>query len=384
MSRYSASSAGQSGHRFARVFTQPDDLSEDVIRASLASAWDFRACALSYQPVGFGSHHWLAADAAGRQLFLTVHDLTAMLTGSADTAEAAYGRLHTAFECAVSLRRDAQLTFVIAPLPAADGRAVRRLSARYTLVVCPYLADCEPGYEGEFSAEDRPAMVRILAALHRARPLAAPQRCDFALPNADGLRAALARTSERWSGGPYGERARSLLARNAAGVTTLMAAYEELVRQVRQRTSRLVVTHGEPGTWNTLKTPAGFVIVDWDFVQLAPPERDLWALADSDGSVLAAYADATGIAVDAAALALFRMWFDLSEIADYICLFRDTHSDTQDAAESWQNLEVYLRPAERWPQLQLTRSTGLGCALVPAQGGPSVALSWDITCGGRR
>ena len=39
------------------------------------------------------------------------------------TAEAAYGRLRTAFECAVSLRRDVRLDFVIAPLPAAQHAA---------------------------------------------------------------------------------------------------------------------------------------------------------------------------------------------------------------------------------------------------------------------
>jgi hypothetical protein len=337
------------------VFTQPDDLSEDVIRAALAAGWDYRAGALSYQPVGFGSHHWLAADAAGRQLFLTVHDLTAMLTGRADTAEAAFGRLQVAFECAVSLRRDVRLDFVIAPLPAADGRVVWRLSARYTIAVCPYLSDCEPGYEGEFAAADRPAVVRLLAALHRARPLAVPQRCDFAVPHADGLRAALAGMNGRWSDGPYGERARSLLVRHAAELTALLATYEELVRRVRSSPGQLVVTHGEPGTWNTLKTPTGFVLVDWDFVQLAPPERDLWDLAESDSSVLAAYAEATGTTVDPAALALFRMWYDLSEIAGYICLFRGVHADTEDAAESRENLEFYLRPAERWTNLQRTQ-----------------------------
>lgn len=127
--------------------------------------------------------------------------------------------------------------------------------------------------------------------------------------------------------------------------------------QVRSSPGRLVVTLGEPGTWNTLKTPTGFVIVDWDFVQLAPPERDLWDLAESDSLVLAAYAEATGTAVDAAALALFRMWSDLSEIAGYICLFRDVHTDTEDAAESSQNLEFFLRPSERWPHLQLIQAS---------------------------
>jgi spectinomycin phosphotransferase len=337
------------------VRTRPDDLSEDHIRAALAASWDFHAASLRYQPVGFGSYHWLAADAAGRQVFLTVHDLTAMRTGAADTAEAACARLRTAFECAVSLRRDEQLEFVIAPLPAADGRAMRRLSARYTLAVCPYLADCEPGREGEFAAADRPAVLRLLAALHRARPRTAPQRWDFALRNSGGLRAALASTSGPWPDGPYGDRARRLLARHAAGVTALMAAYDDLARQVQSRPGRLVVTHGEPGPWNILKTPDDFVIVDWDFVRLAPPERDLWEMAETDSSVLSAYTAATGRAVDPAPLQLFRMWYDLAEIAEYVCLFRDVHSDNEDAAESWKNLEFFLRPADRWPQLVVSR-----------------------------
>ena len=89
------------------------------------------------------------------------------------------------------------------------------------------------------------------------------------------------------------------------------------------------------------------VIVDWDFVRLAPPERDLWDLAENDRSVLAAYAKATGTAIDFSALALFRMWYDLSEIAGYLDLFRAAHNDTEDTAESWKNLEYFLRPAQR-------------------------------------
>jgi hypothetical protein len=85
-----------------------------------------------------------------------------------------------------------------------------------------------------------------------------------------------------------------------------------------------------------LKTSVGLVIVDWDFVRLAPPERDLWQLAETDRSVLAAYTEATGTAIDYGALALFRMWYDLSEIAGYIELFRAAHDDTEDTAESWK------------------------------------------------
>jgi spectinomycin phosphotransferase len=334
------------------VFTRPGDLTEGQIRAELAAGWNFAAQTLRYLPVGFGAHHWRAADSADRQLFLIVHDLPRMLHSRLDTAEAAFGRLQTAFGCALSLRRDANLEFVIAPVPTLSGQAVRRLSRRYSLAACPYLTDCEPGHEGEFPAADRPAVVRLLTELHRATPAVAPQRCDFGLQNADGLRAAMDSTGERWRTGPYGERARALLARHAARVTALMTAYSELAAGARSRPERFVVTHGEPGAWNVLRTPAGFVIVDWDFVQLAPPERDLWDLAETDRSVLAAYTEATGTAIDSGALALFRMWFDLAEIAEYVTLFRAAHDDTEDTAESWKNLEEFLRPAERWPQLQ--------------------------------
>jgi len=49
------------------VFTRPEDLTEGQIRAELVASWNFAAETLSYLPVGFGSHHWRAADTAGRQ-----------------------------------------------------------------------------------------------------------------------------------------------------------------------------------------------------------------------------------------------------------------------------------------------------------------------------
>jgi len=335
------------------VFTRPEDVTDEQIRAELAASWSFAAETLSYLPVGFGCHHWRATDAAGRQLFLIVHDLSTLLHSRLDTARAAFGRLEAAFGCALSLRRDAKLEFVIAPIPTGSGQVVRRLSERYSLAACPYLTDYEPGHDGDFHAADRPAVMRLLTDLHRASPVVAPPRCDFELQNVDGLQTAIENIGEPWHTGPYGERAHALLARHAAGVTALIAAYGELAAKARSRPERCVVTHGEPGAWNVLKTPAGFVVVDWDTVQLAPPERDLWDLAEGDRSALTAYTQATGTAIDADALALFRMWYDLAEIGCYIDLFRGAHDDSEDAAESWKNLEEFLQPAARWPQLRL-------------------------------
>ena len=113
----------------------------------------------------------------------------------------------------------------------------------------------------------------------------------------------------------------------------------------------MVITHGEPNAANALKIPAGLVLVDWESALLAPPERDLWALAESDPGLLGAYSAATGTAIDTDTLALHRMRYDLAEISLYLRWFRNSHDDTADAAEGWRNLQYFLRPAQRWPDL---------------------------------
>ncbi|HEY3955498.1 MAG TPA: phosphotransferase [Streptosporangiaceae bacterium] len=336
------------------MFTQPSDLPEETLRAALADGWRFGPAALSYQPVGFGSHHWLATDSGGGRLFATVDDLAAKLTSRTDSTDAAFGRLDRAFAAALSLRRDCGLRFVAAPLPARDGQVLVRLQDGYSLVVHRYL-DGEPEGAGRGfrSPAEREAQVQMLAALHGARPAALPLTDDFAVPNRDELAAALRQTGQPWTAGPYGERARNLLAAHAAGLARLLAACEQLASRVAGRPDRMVVTHGEPGAHNTMRTPAGPVLVDWDSALLAAPERDLWDLAQHDRSVLPAYSAVSGTAIDEDALAFYRMWYDLFEIAGYLRLFRERHNDTADAAESWRNLVEFLRPAARWPELFL-------------------------------
>jgi spectinomycin phosphotransferase len=123
------------------VLTRPDDIIDAQIVAELAVGWGFHAETCSYLPAGFGSHHWLAADAAGNLLFLIVHDLAAMLHSPADTADAAFGRLPTAFRCAVSLRRDADLEFVTASANSTIALDLSTLTHRAVLRA----AGCLPG-----------------------------------------------------------------------------------------------------------------------------------------------------------------------------------------------------------------------------------------------
>ncbi len=90
-------------------------------------------------------------------------------------------------------------------------------------------------------------------------------------------------------GGPYAERARQLLLAHAADLEKLTAAYDVLAARIAARPERFVVTHGEPHAGNVMLTPDGLVLIDWDTARLAPPERDLWTLAEADESLLDRY-----------------------------------------------------------------------------------------------
>ncbi len=329
-----------------------------MVSDALYEGWGLRPASLTYQAVGFGRHHWLAVGSGGLKLFATVDDLNERLRDDTDTTSAVFGRLDQAFGSALSLRCDAGLDFVVAPLPGSGGRVLRRLTDRYSLVVHPYLADCQSGQDGEFeSSADRHVVLAMLVRLHSAQATRPPTD-NFEIPGRATLLAAMRSTGEPWQAGPYGTRSRDLLARHATDLGALLAAFDELAGRVRARGDRMVITHGGPDAGNVLKTPGGFVFVDWESALLAPPERDLWALAESDPSVLDAYRAATGPAIDTDALALYRMLYDLAEIALYVRWFRSGHDNTADAAEGWENLQYFLRPAQRWPDLLARPAAG--------------------------
>ena len=335
------------------MFSQPDDLAQGSIGEALHAGWGFSAASVEYQAVGFGSHHWLATDFRGDRLFVTVDDLSAKLRTASDTADAAFGRLARAFAAALSLRADAGLAFVVAPVPDAGGQVLRRLLDRYSIVVHPYVAGSRAGGDGEFrTAADRRTVLGLLIQLHGARATA-PSADDFMVPHRDELTMLMDQTGQRWDGGPYAERARELLAAHAGDLEVLLPAYDGLVARVAARPDRMVITHGEPHAGNVIVTAGrrGLVLVDWDTMLLAPPERDLWDLAWHDASLLRAYTAATGVEPDQDALSLYRLWYDLAEIGGYLSLFRAPHRQSADTAESWKNLRHFLQPAERWPAL---------------------------------
>ncbi|MET8147917.1 phosphotransferase family protein [Actinoplanes sp. NPDC049668] len=290
------------------MLDEPDGLDTAELLAGLAEGWGIRARSARYRPVGFGSYHWTTDDN-----FLTVDRVD---------DDRAFGSLRRALDATLALRRTG-LEFVVAPLPARTGSAALRLGPRYALSVYP-LVDGEAGRFGPHRPEDVPEVLGLLARLHRTAAPATAERLDLALPG----RAGLVDLGRPWTGGPFAERAWRLLSDHSVRLSDMLAEYDGLVAKAEATPQSWVVTHGEPHPGNLMRTASGLVLVDWETVRIAPPERDLW-LVDGDHG-------------DPAASALFRLRWQLADIAGYADELRRPHEATEDITAAWTYLRSYL------------------------------------------
>lgn len=145
--------------------------------------------------------------------------------------------------------------------------------------------------------------------------------------------------------GPYARPLARLLAEHAAPVRRLLRRYDELVAAARALPSRNVLTHGEPHPGNTMLTADGWRLIDWDTVLIAPPERDLWDLDPGDGSVLDAYAAATGVTPLPGLLDLYRLGWDVRDMACDTAWLLRPHTGTVNDAKTWKGLSELIRRA---------------------------------------
>jgi spectinomycin phosphotransferase len=174
------------------------------------------------------------------------------------------------------------------------------------------------------------------------RPTSRPE--DFEIPHRDSLLEALGDLDRPWTAGPFAEPTRELLRRSAGSVARRLESYDELANDVRRTPGAWVVSHGEPHSANVMRDGrGGLVLVDWDTVSLAPRERDLWMVLDSDASGWSDYLSTAGTcSVDDRALRLYRSRWDLADIAAFVHLFRHAHGEAEDTVEAWGYLDDYL------------------------------------------
>jgi hypothetical protein len=330
------------------VLTPPDGLADSDLTAVLSRGWDLDVASLTYRPVGWGSHHWEATAAGGTRWFVTVDDLEQKQIRDGEPLTAAFSRLRASLAAAADLRSGGG-TFVLGPVLDHDGEPVTRVGDRFAAAVYPFVTGQSFTW-GEFAPGQRDAVLTLVTGVHTA-PAAARRRAladDFTVPYRAGLEAACDPAVAVPGGGPYASPLTLLLRQNAAPVRRLLDRYDGLVAEARARPGRMVLTHGEPHPGNTLLAADGpgdgrrgggsgsrWMLIDWDTALIAPPERDLWLLDPGDGTVLRAYAEATGVAPDPGLVELYRLGWDIKDLAVDARRLRRPHAGSADDEKSW-------------------------------------------------
>jgi len=323
------------------VHERPADFTDAELAAALREHWDIAAVGLRYAKVGFGGHHWVVADGDGGRWFATANQVA---------SDAAIAELDTALLTAVRLQAGAGLDFVVAPLPAANGHAACQVGPGYAVSLAPF-AEGAPGNFGDpMTPADRAAVTGMLAKLHAvaAGPGTVPLRAPD-LPGRAVLDFSCQERGRPWRGGPYAEPARAYLCEHAAGLQAALIAFDDLAAQLAAAGADLVITHGEPHPGNLLRRGPDYLLIDWDTVGLAWPERDLcWVVSDS-GAESDVYARLTGRTVDSTAVALYRLRWDLDDVAAFLAEFRAPHQQDQDTEVAWAGFCAALQRLSAQP-----------------------------------
>lgn len=323
------------------MLDRPVDFDEHQIKDALAD-WGIHAEVLTHVPLGFGDHHWSATDTSGRRWFLTLADLhhKPFLGGDPDTA---LRNLRRAMDTAADLHDVHGLGFVVAPLRSTGGATARRIGDRYALSVFPHTEGTPGGYGQELTPEQRDRVLDTLARLHGRTP---PAEVRAAPPTLDGS-ARLAGLTADPEGigdrGPFAGPTAELLSAHGAVLRERLDEFGHRAAEVDG--SPAVTTHGEPHPGNLLWRGSGPLLVDWDTVGLAVPERDLWLVTD-DPDELARYTEATGHRPDPALLTLYRLRWALQDVVEFVDWFAAPHLRGPDTEQAWRDLGAILRGLE--------------------------------------
>jgi spectinomycin phosphotransferase len=187
----------------------------------------------------------------------------------------------------------------------------------------------------------------MLASLHTAVPTGIQVPTQPLEPGTwQVIDQALASLGVPWTGGPYAEPGRELLARYERPLRQAFARFDGLLDRVRGAGGPDVITHGEPHPGNLLRTRAGLCLVDWGMTALARPERDLWRVI-SDDQDAARYSSRTGWTVNQDALALYRLRWDLDDVAGMLPKIRGSHQQTAGTLMTWTELQKSLEAITR-------------------------------------
>ena len=276
--------------------------------------------------------------------FVTVDELENKRVSAAETVGDGFARLRASLLSAVALR-DAGCAFVVAPVPGDGGEPAVRFGGRFAVAVYPFVDGERSGW-GEWTPARRAGALDMVAAVHTAPGWARRDALadDFGVPFRGQLEAACG----GWvpaECGPYTQPVARLLREHAAPLRRWLDRYDGLVALAGEQSGRDVLTHGEPHPGNIMRSGDGWLLIDWDTALVAPPERDLWGIDPGDGSVFDGYAAATGVTPLPEIIELYRVRWDIADIAYDTARFFRPHSADANDVESWELLSSLVRQA---------------------------------------
>ena len=180
----------------------------------------------------------------------------------------------------------------------------------------------------------------MLIALHTAEPPpGTPRHTRPHISSRADLDAFLRNPADPWNEGPFGEQARALFAPHADQLRRRLDRFD---RAAQQLPTSVVVTHGELHGANLMTVDEVLMLIDWDTVGLAAPERDLW-LVDLDAAGAERYAGATGHQPDPGVMRLYRERWNLDDLAHVIQRFREPHQDDPESDRWLREIPALLQ-----------------------------------------
>jgi spectinomycin phosphotransferase len=283
-------------------------LPDPTLVAALATGWGVAATAVQFLPVGDDANAWS---------FRAVAD-----DGTPWHLKVRRGPVDPATVLVPAFLRDRGLVQAVAAVAATDGDPWQPLDG-FTLLVYPWV-DGVPAMERGLTGRQWAALGRFVVDLHRtvlpASLAATVARESFVPWGARPVRALDARIGR----GPPGDPAQTELARSwhdhRDEIAAAVGRAERLGQAVAAARPRLVLCHADLHLANLLVDDGdGLAVVDWDGLELVPPERDLcfFVTGTTDRERVRFFEGYGPAELDRAALAYFRWEWVAQELADY-------------------------------------------------------------------
>lgn len=295
---------------------------EEVLRLVLQE-WREDADGVTYMPVGIGAHHWQVIAGGAPILFAT-------LNGQADRRSV--DQLERA--CAsINALVGAGFSAGIAPLRSRSGTLTVPLGPG-VLCVTPWLEGRNPTYAETLKPGHVLRVTGLLQDLHsREAPEGIPEWHPRVEP--DLVESLANRTRLPWNAGPFGEVARTRILAAMDVIRDSLREYFLIAELAMNSRQRWVVTHGEPHWANQFLVGDNLFLIDWDTIAMGPPEVDAVNLPPSARLALGC---------DERFLRMFRLEWQLMEIAEYANRFENQHDGTEDDELALEKLNRELRP----------------------------------------